>query len=81
MQIIFGKKCLERNYKKKTMINFSLDEVLSLAEYNGYTTGTLTLITQNSLMGNVYQFNQGQWRNLGQIAGYSEQLNFFGSKL
>lgn len=81
IQIIFGNKCLEKNHKKKAVVNFSLDEILSLAEYNGYVSGTLTLITQNSLMGKVYQYNQGQWRDIGQIAGYCEQLNFFGNKL
>lgn len=74
LHIIFGSQCIEVFVCLEFEESKSFDDILEIAKKNGYKRGTLYLIAQNPLHGNMYRYNayaEAFWEEWGENRGYA----------
>lgn len=80
IKIIFGNKCidiyndLEPDYKNKCMKGIKLSDCLNIAKENGYIRGTIVVLNESYMAGDVYRYgnyNDGEWWKIGSLAGFA----------
>ena len=80
IKIIFGDKCInlfndkEPDYKNKCLKGLNLNDCLNKAKENGYTTGTIIVLSESYLDGEVYRYGNYQddeWYEIGKLAGFA----------
>lgn len=80
IKIIFDNKCIsifnaeEPDYENGGMKGLTLNECLETAKMNGYTTGTVLVLNESFLDGDVYRYgnyNDDEWWHIGKLAGFA----------
>lgn len=73
IKIIFDKKCVEIFLEKERYLDFTFEEVMQIAEKNGWNDSPLLLIAESPLDGKIYQYgNYGDyWVEHGTTKGYA----------
>lgn len=71
LHIVFKEKCVE--HFPDDELNTTFDEVLEIARKNGFKDGTILLVAESPLNGNVYRYgNYGDyWVKIGKTMGYA----------
>lgn len=80
IKIIFNDKYinlfndLEPDYNNDCMKGLSLKDCLSIAKENGYTCGTILVLSESYMTGDVYRYgnyNDGEWYKIGSLVGFA----------
>lgn len=80
IKIIFNNKCinifndLEPDYENNCMKGLTLGDCLNRAKENGYKGGTILVLSESFLTGDVYRYgnyNDGEWYRVGSLVGFA----------
>lgn len=80
VKVIFEDKCielfnnLEPDYENNCLKGLTLNDCLNIAKENGYKVGTVTVLSESYLEGNIYRYgnyNDGKWYEIGKLAGFA----------
>ena len=65
---------LEPDYENKTMKGITLNDCLEIAKKNGFKNGTITVLSESYLQGEIYRYNNyndKEWNIIGNLAGFA----------
>ena len=65
---------LEPDYKNNCMKGLTLNDCLKIAKENGYTRGTIMILSESFLNGEVYRYGNylnNKWYQIGKLAGFA----------
>ena len=65
---------LEPNYEKGIMEGITLADCLKKAKDNGYTNGTIMVLSESYLNGKIYRYNnynKNEWCEIGNLKGFA----------
>lgn len=80
VKVIFEDKCiqlfnnLEPDYDNNCMKGLTLEDCLNIAKENGYTRGTILVLSESYMTGDVYSYgnyNDGEWWRVGSLVGFA----------
>lgn len=73
IKIIFGNKCINLfNDMERNSLN--LNDCLNKAKENGYVSGTIIVLSESYLEGEVYRYGNYQddkWYQIGKLEGFT----------
>lgn len=65
---------LEPDYDNNCMKGLTLEDCLNIAKENGYTRGTILVLSESYMTGDVYSYgnyNDGEWWRVGSLVGFA----------
>ena len=65
---------LEPDYENNCMKGLTLEDCLNKAKENGYTGGTILVLSESYMTGDVYRYgnyNDGEWWRIGSLVGFA----------
>lgn len=74
VHIVFGDKCISKIYSWEMEEIFTLKTAFDIAVENGYKNGTILVINETGLSGQIYRYNNyhnKEWMLIGQMGGYA----------
>lgn len=80
VKIIFDDKCMnvfndiEPDYENNCMKGLTLEDCFVKAKRNGYIGGTILVLSESYLDGDVYRYNNygdNEWYHVGKLAGFA----------
>lgn len=80
IKIIFEDKCInlfnniEPDYDNNCFKGYTLDDCLNIAKEKGYKEGTIVVLSESYLDGEVYRYGNyldNEWYQIGKLAGFA----------
>lgn len=75
LKIVFNERCITKYIHPEYGDDWpTFDDIVKIAEENGYKEGTITLIADNALDGKVYiygNYEPKEWYEYGKTMGYA----------
>ena len=80
VNIIVEDKCInlfnniEPDYENNCMKGLTLNDCLRIAKENGYTSGTILVLSESCFDGNVYRYGNyldNEWYEIGKLEGFA----------
>lgn len=65
---------LEPDYENNSMKGIKLNDCIKIAKENGYKNGTILVISESWLSGEIYRYNnygKHEWYKVGTMAGFA----------